>query len=93
MARTPILIVVGGLPATGKSTVASALARRTGFAFVRVDRIGPDAVQPLYNLDVAGSRTFFAGGTIHLVHDNTLPDHRLKPFDALPVVEVATRPE
>ena len=27
-----------------------------------------------------------------LVHDNTLPDHRLKPFDALPVVEV-DRPE
>lgn len=39
MALTPILIVVGGLPATGKSTVASAVARRTGFAFVRVDRI------------------------------------------------------
>lgn len=39
MAGTPILIVVGGLPATGKSTVASALVRRTGFAFVRVDRI------------------------------------------------------
>ena len=32
-------IVVGGLPATGKSTVASTLARQAGFAFVRVDRI------------------------------------------------------
>jgi predicted kinase len=39
MTGAPILIVVGGLPATGKSTVASALVRRTGFAFVRVDRI------------------------------------------------------
>ena len=39
MAGTPILIVVGGLPATGKSTVASALVRQTGFAYVRVDRI------------------------------------------------------
>jgi predicted kinase len=39
MAGAPILIVVAGLPATGKSTVASALVRRTGFAFVRVDRI------------------------------------------------------
>ena len=39
MAGTPILIVVGGLPATGKSTVASALVRRTGFAYLRVDRI------------------------------------------------------
>jgi 2-phosphoglycerate kinase len=27
-ARAPVLIVVGGLPATGKSTVASALARQ-----------------------------------------------------------------
>jgi predicted kinase len=39
VSNAPILIVVGGLPATGKSTVASALARRAGFAFVRVDRI------------------------------------------------------
>jgi predicted kinase/transcriptional regulator with XRE-family HTH domain len=35
----PVLVVVGGLPATGKSTVASALARQAGFTFVRVDRI------------------------------------------------------
>jgi predicted kinase len=39
VAGFPVLIVVGGLPATGKSTVASALVRRTGFAYVRVDRI------------------------------------------------------
>ncbi len=39
MADTPILIAVGGLPATGKSTIAGALARQAGFAFVRVDRI------------------------------------------------------
>jgi predicted kinase/transcriptional regulator with XRE-family HTH domain len=38
-AGAPVLVVVGGLPATGKSTVASALARQAGFAFVRVDRI------------------------------------------------------
>ena len=31
--------MVGGLLATGKSTVASALIRQTGFAYVRVDRI------------------------------------------------------
>ncbi len=39
MAGTPILIVVGGLPATGKSTVTSAIIRQTRFAYVRVDRI------------------------------------------------------
>ena len=60
---------------------------------VWVDRIEPDTIQPLYNLDVAGSRTFFVGSTILLVHDNTLPDHRQQPFDTLPVVELMSRPE
>lgn len=36
---SPLLIVAGGLPATGKTTVAAELARRTGFAFLRVDTI------------------------------------------------------
>lgn len=35
----PVLVVIGGLPATGKSTVAAALAARTGTPYVRVDRI------------------------------------------------------
>lgn len=35
----PVLIVIGGLPGSGKSSVASALAARTATAFVRVDRI------------------------------------------------------
>jgi len=39
VAQSPVLVVLGGLPATGKSTVAAALVRQTGFAFVRVDRI------------------------------------------------------
>jgi predicted kinase len=34
-----VLVVIGGLPATGKSTIAMALARRTATAYVRVDRI------------------------------------------------------
>lgn len=33
------LIVLGGLPATGKSTIATAVARRTGAVYLRVDRI------------------------------------------------------
>jgi hypothetical protein len=65
---------------------------RTLGGLARVARVEPDTTQPLYNLDVAGSRTFFAGAGRLLVHDNTLPDHRLKPFDALPIVEVG-RPE
>ena len=35
----PVLVVIGGLPATGKSTVATALAIETGTPYVRVDRI------------------------------------------------------
>jgi hypothetical protein len=61
---------------------------RTLGGLARVAKVESDTSQPLYNLDVAGNRTFFAGTTNLLVHDNTLPDHRLKPFDALPVVDV-----
>jgi predicted kinase len=32
----PVLVVVGGLPATGKSTIATALARRTSIPYLRV---------------------------------------------------------
>jgi predicted kinase len=35
----PVLVVVGGLPATGKSTIATALARQTSTPYLRVDRI------------------------------------------------------
>ena len=37
--RRPTLFVIGGLPASGKTTVSRALARRTGAAFVRVGTI------------------------------------------------------
>ena len=39
------LIVVGGLPATGKSTIAAAVARRTGAVYLRVDRIEQAVVE------------------------------------------------
>jgi predicted kinase len=35
----PVLVVVGGLPATGKTTISAALARQVGAAFLRVDSI------------------------------------------------------
>lgn len=34
-----VLVVIGGLPATGKSTIATALAGRTATPYIRVDRI------------------------------------------------------
>ena len=41
----PVLVVVSGLPATGKSTVARLLAERTRTPFLRVDRIEQAIVQ------------------------------------------------
>src|SRR5690242_21184409 len=38
-AGLPVLVVVGGLPATGKSTIADRLARLVGAPYLRVDRI------------------------------------------------------
>lgn len=37
--RQPVLICVGGLPATGKTTIARALAAQLGAAYVRIDTI------------------------------------------------------
>lgn len=39
MRERPSLIVLGGLPGTGKSTIAKALARQLGLAYLRVDEI------------------------------------------------------
>ncbi len=35
----PVLVVIGGLPAVGKTTIATALARQVGAAFLRIDSI------------------------------------------------------
>ena len=48
-----------------------------------------DSAQPVYNLDVADDHTFFVGQGAALVHDNTLPDRRITPFDAAPALGVA----
>jgi hypothetical protein len=50
----------------------------------------PAEVQPVFNLDVASSRTYFVGASSMLVHDNTLPPaHAAAPFDRVPTFEVA----
>ena len=50
----------------------------------QVEAIEDGQIQPVYNLDVAGTRSFFAGRLGALVHDNTLPDGTETPFDAAP---------
>ncbi len=35
----PVLVLIGGLPGTGKSTIAAALAKATATPYLRVDRI------------------------------------------------------
>src|SRR4051812_40003574 len=47
----------------------------------QVESVEPGTVQPVFNLDVAEDADFFAGTSGALVHDNTLPETRLAPFD------------
>jgi hypothetical protein len=54
----------------------------------KVTAIEPEKVQLVYNLDVADDADFFVGSVGALVHDNTLPDLRLAPFDAPSVAAV-----
>ena len=56
-----------------------------------VERFQAGEVQLVYNLDIAENADFFAGSSAALVHDNTLPDPRLVPFDLAETKNVATR--
>jgi hypothetical protein len=55
---------------------------RTLGGLAKVSAVEDDRVQPVFNLDVAADADFFVGRVGALVHDNTLPDLRLTPFDA-----------
>jgi len=56
---------------------------RTLGGIARVVSLEPGATIPVFNLDVAGTRTFFVGMKDALVHDNTLPASHQEPFDAV----------
>jgi hypothetical protein len=49
----------------------------------RVDAVSPDEVRPVFNLEVGESRSFFAGRTGALVHDNSQVQPVPHPFDAV----------
>jgi aminoglycoside phosphotransferase family enzyme/predicted kinase len=53
--RKPCLVLVGGLPGTGKSTLARALAERAGFAVIRSDEVRKELA------GLAGGETASAG--------------------------------
>jgi hypothetical protein len=55
--------------------------RRLG-GTAQVVSVSEEKVQPVFNLDVALSRSFFVGASGALVHDNSLVDPVLRPFDA-----------
>lgn len=59
----------------------------------RITAIDTAPVQPVYNLDVAHSRTYFVGRSSMLVHDNTLPPpHPDAPaFDRVPSLAASGR--
>ena len=62
--------------------------RRLG-GTARVVSVAEEKVQPVFNLDVARSRSFFVGASGALVHDNGLVDPVIHPFDALKSPAVA----
>jgi hypothetical protein len=57
---------------------------RTVGGTVRVASVVTDEVQPVYNLEVAASHSFFVGAAAALVHDNSLADPSAAAFDAPP---------
>ena len=59
---------------------------RTLGGVVPVESVEAGKVELVYNLDIADDADFFAGTSAALVHDNTLPDPRLIPFDLAPEV-------
>jgi hypothetical protein len=64
-------------------------AVRTLGGQARVDAVSVDRVQPVFNLEVGEARSFFAGRSASLVHDNSPVQPVVAPFDA--VAELSTR--
>jgi predicted kinase len=69
-----VLVLLGGLPGVGKTTVARAVARRTGAAHVRIDAleaglvelglVSPDDIGPAgYALALSVADTLLSGGS------------------------------
>ena len=57
--RRPCLVLVGGLPGTGKSTLSRALSERAGFTVIRSDLVRKDLAQASAEKSAS---SFFEGG-------------------------------
>ncbi len=57
----------------------------------RVESIGPDRTQPVFNLEVARNSSFFVGNVAALVHDNSIVRPIGRPFDATADLASASR--
>jgi hypothetical protein len=64
---------------------------RTLGGLSRVDAVASDAVQPVYNLQVAEGHSYFVGSAGMLVHDNSTVEPVAAPFDAVPGLASVTR--
>ncbi|MDB5352291.1 MAG: hypothetical protein JWN86_3538 [Planctomycetota bacterium] len=56
---------------------------RTMSGVARLQSVSTSPQQPVFNLDVARTHSFFVGRQGELVHDNSLPEPELEPFDAV----------
>ncbi len=57
----------------------------------RVTEITEDKVQPVFNLEIAQTHSFFVGARLALVHDNSLIEPVSEPFDAEPAIGSVAR--
>jgi hypothetical protein len=64
---------------------------RTLDGLARVSAVSAGGVQPVFNLEVGSSRSFFVGRTAALCHDNSPVEPVQHPFDAVDVP--STQPE
>ena len=64
---------------------------RTRDGLATVEAIAEAPVQPVFNLDVARTRSYFVGQSGAFVHDNSPPSAELRPFDAVDLKAVASR--
>ena len=60
---------------------------------VHVGSVASEPVQPVFNLEVGPGQSFFVGETGLLVHDNSLVNPVMSPFDASPALASVTTPK